>query len=235
MHVNTSHKAAVLVKLGHILRRKCPLVFPLMSYDFSVCLQPFILAELSPTTTRCCSCSFGLQAAYMLLSGTSVNHRVEAEQSQDIISIKYDPVLLKLLFYATYEHASLSFVFRSSGSWSKLHKVSKCSLNISKKNNSKVRRHITLMKQFKSSHYLVLTGYLAVCKMLLFKSNMLLLMFSVIAGQKLKIHSHHWRVNCKPVPTYMDKFIIIQPLPKNKSIHYVWELSHEQQSHPLTA
>ncbi len=47
-----------------------------------LCLSAaFYLAEPSPTTTRCCSCSFGLQAAYMLLSGTSVNHRVEAEQS----------------------------------------------------------------------------------------------------------------------------------------------------------
>ncbi len=48
------------------------------------CLQPFILVKLSPTTTRCCSCSFSLQAADMLLSGTSVNHRIEAEQSKDI-------------------------------------------------------------------------------------------------------------------------------------------------------
>ncbi len=84
MHVNTSHKTTILVKSGHILQRKCPLVFPLMFDDCSVCLQPFILAELSPATTRRCSCSFSLQAAYMLLSGTSVNHRVEAEQSQDI-------------------------------------------------------------------------------------------------------------------------------------------------------
>ncbi len=75
------HKTAVLVKPGHILRKKCPLVFPLMSCDLSVCLQPFMLAELSPTTTHCCSCSFSLQAADMLLSGTSVNYRVEAEQS----------------------------------------------------------------------------------------------------------------------------------------------------------
>ncbi len=28
MQVNISHKTAVLVKLGHILQRKCPLVFP---------------------------------------------------------------------------------------------------------------------------------------------------------------------------------------------------------------
>ncbi len=39
----------------------------------------FYLANLSPTTTPCCSCSYGLQAAYMLLSGTSVNHRVESD------------------------------------------------------------------------------------------------------------------------------------------------------------
>ncbi len=123
MQVNTSHKTAILVKSGHILHRKCPLVFPLMLDDCSVCLQPFVLAELSPATTWCCSCSFGLQEAYMLLSGTSVNHRVQAEQSQDIISIKYDLVLLKLLFHATCEPASLRFIFRSSGSQSKLHSV----------------------------------------------------------------------------------------------------------------
>ncbi len=80
MHVNMSHKTAILVKSGHILQRKCPLVFSLMFDDCSVCLQPFILAELSLATTRCCSCSYSLQEACMLLSGTSVNHRVEAEQ-----------------------------------------------------------------------------------------------------------------------------------------------------------
>ncbi len=123
MHVNMSHKTVILVKLGHILRRKCLLVFPLMFDDCSVCLQPFLLAELSLAITRRCSCSFGLQAAHMLLLGTSVIHRVEAERSKDITSIKYDPVLLKLLFYVTYESASLSAVFRSSGSRSKLHSV----------------------------------------------------------------------------------------------------------------
>ncbi len=80
MHINMLHKTAILVKLGHILQRKYLLVFPPMFDGCSVCLQPFILAELSPAATRCCSCSFSLQAAYMLLSGTSVNHRVEAEQ-----------------------------------------------------------------------------------------------------------------------------------------------------------
>ncbi len=55
------------VKPGYILRRKCPLVFSLMSYVGPVCLQPFVLAALSSTTTRCCSWSFRLQAAYMLL------------------------------------------------------------------------------------------------------------------------------------------------------------------------
>ncbi len=81
MHINTSHKTAILVKSGHILQTKCLLVFPLMFDDCSVCLQPFILAKLSPATTRCCSCSFVLQAACVLLSETSMNHRVEAEQS----------------------------------------------------------------------------------------------------------------------------------------------------------
>ncbi len=80
----------------------------------------FYFSELSPATTWCCSCSFSLQEAYTLLSGTSVNHRIEAEQSYNIISIKYNSVLLKSLFYVMYEHASLNFVFWSSGSQSKL-------------------------------------------------------------------------------------------------------------------
>ncbi len=38
MHVNTLHKTAILVKTGHILQRKCPLVFPLMlTTALSVC------------------------------------------------------------------------------------------------------------------------------------------------------------------------------------------------------
>ncbi len=78
MHINTSHKTAILVEPGHILQRKCPLVFPLMSYKCSVSAA-FYLAKLSSSTTPCCS--FGLLEAYMLDSGTSVNHRVEAEQS----------------------------------------------------------------------------------------------------------------------------------------------------------
>ncbi len=32
---NMLHKTAILVKSGHILWRKCPLVFPLMSYNCS--------------------------------------------------------------------------------------------------------------------------------------------------------------------------------------------------------
>ncbi len=33
MHLNMSHKTAILVKCGCILQRKCPLVFPLMFYN----------------------------------------------------------------------------------------------------------------------------------------------------------------------------------------------------------
>ncbi len=73
--------------------------------------------------TQCCSCSIGLQEAYMLLSRTSMNRRDETEWSKDIISIKNDRVLLKLLFYVKYECASLSFIFWSSGSQSKLRSV----------------------------------------------------------------------------------------------------------------
>ncbi len=72
-----------------------------------LCLSAaFYLAELSSATTRCCSCSFGLQAAYMLLSGTSVNHRVETEQDrtegkpEEIFSIKFELVSPKLVFCA---------------------------------------------------------------------------------------------------------------------------------------
>ncbi len=52
--------------------------------------------------------------ACVLLSGTSVSHRVEAELLKDIILIKYDSFLLKLLFCAP-----LSFISRSSGSRSR--------------------------------------------------------------------------------------------------------------------
>ncbi len=76
IHVNTLHETSILVKLGHISQRKCPLVFPLMSSDCSVCLQPFILAELSPATTWCGTCSFSLQEAYMLLSGTHLLYNI---------------------------------------------------------------------------------------------------------------------------------------------------------------
>ncbi len=123
MHVNTSHKIAVLLKLGHILRRKCfVMVFPSDVLRLLCQSADFHLAELFPTATHCCSCSFCLQAAYMLLSGTSVNHRVEAEQWQDIISIKYEPFYLNCCLMPCMNTSS-SFVFRSSGSKSKLHSV----------------------------------------------------------------------------------------------------------------
>ncbi len=35
MQVDTPHKTAILVKSGHILQRKYPLIFPLMFYDCS--------------------------------------------------------------------------------------------------------------------------------------------------------------------------------------------------------
>ncbi len=68
MHINVAQNSS-FSKIG-----SHPLVFPLMSDN----------------------CSVRLQAASMLLSGTSVNHRV------DIFSIKYDPVLLKLLLCVTH-------------------------------------------------------------------------------------------------------------------------------------
>ncbi len=79
MHVNTLHKTTVLVKPGHILWRKCPLVFPLMSYDCSVCslllsgavLNNDLLLQLQLQSAG------SLHVAFRI----SVNHRVEAEQS----------------------------------------------------------------------------------------------------------------------------------------------------------
>ncbi len=38
MHVNTSHKTAILVKSGHNLQRKCPPVFPLMFLTIALSL-----------------------------------------------------------------------------------------------------------------------------------------------------------------------------------------------------
>ncbi len=97
MHVDVLHKTAVLVKPGPILWSKCPLVFPLMSYNCSVCLPPFIFAEQSLTTAA--------DAASVCRQPTCwfQNHRVETKQLQDvrgkpedIFSVKYDPFLQKL-------------------------------------------------------------------------------------------------------------------------------------------
>ncbi len=81
-----SHKTAVLVKPGHILQRKCPAVFPLMPYDC------FLSAELGQSS---CTTSEG--------------------KLEDIFSVKYDPVLLKVLLCGTYWHALLSFIFEAAG------------------------------------------------------------------------------------------------------------------------
>ncbi len=96
-------------KTGSYFTEKMSSGFPSDVLQLFCLSAAFYLAELSPTTTRCCSCSFNLQAAYTLLSGTSVNHRVEAEQSrtsegkpQDIFAIKYDGILLKLLICEMY-------------------------------------------------------------------------------------------------------------------------------------
>ncbi len=68
MHVNMSHKTAILLKkLSHILQRKCP------------------------------GC------------------RTSEGKPEDTFSIKYEPIILKLLFCATYKHASLSFIFKATG------------------------------------------------------------------------------------------------------------------------
>ncbi len=66
MHINMLHKTAILVKLGHILRKICPLVFPPMSCECCV-FAAFYFATPSPTTTLL---QLQLQlAGSMLLSG----------------------------------------------------------------------------------------------------------------------------------------------------------------------
>ncbi len=74
MHVHTSHKTAILIKPGYILWRKCPLVFPLMSYDCSDSTLWFTKLHVG-----CLQTSKGIP--------------------EDILSVKYDLVLLKMLFY----------------------------------------------------------------------------------------------------------------------------------------
>ncbi len=56
-------QTAILAKPGHILRRKCPLVFPLMSYDCSIYVLPFIWQSCPQKTSRYCSCNFGLRTS----------------------------------------------------------------------------------------------------------------------------------------------------------------------------
>ncbi len=68
-------------KIGSYFMEKMSSGFPSDVLRLLCLSAAFYLAELSLTTTCCCSCSFSLQAVCMLLSGTSVNHRVEAEQS----------------------------------------------------------------------------------------------------------------------------------------------------------
>ncbi len=82
MHINTPNKKAVLVKSSHILWKKNVLWFSLWCPFTALSVCSLLFSKAVATMTRCCS--FSLQAAYMLLSGTSVNHRVEAEQSKDI-------------------------------------------------------------------------------------------------------------------------------------------------------
>ncbi len=79
IHVSTSHKTAILVKPGHILLRKCRLG--------SLWCSTTALSVCSPLFQQSChqhlprlQLQLRLQAAYMLLSGTFVNHRVGAEQ-----------------------------------------------------------------------------------------------------------------------------------------------------------
>ncbi len=81
IHIIMSHKTAILMNRV-IFKDKMSSGFPSDVLPLLCVSAAFYLVELSPAATRCCS--FCLQAAYMLLSGTSVNHRVEAEQSKDI-------------------------------------------------------------------------------------------------------------------------------------------------------
>ncbi len=107
MHVNTSHKTAVLVKPRHILQRKCPLVFPLMSYDCSVCLQPFIqwgchqqLTAAAASVCRQPTCCF--QEPSWITELKQSSRGTSEGKPENIFSVKYDQVLLQLLLCATH-------------------------------------------------------------------------------------------------------------------------------------
>ncbi len=52
------YKTAILVKSGHILQRKCPLVSPLMSYDCSICPKQQPAAAAAASVCRQPTCCF---------------------------------------------------------------------------------------------------------------------------------------------------------------------------------
>ncbi len=68
MHVHTLHKTAILVKPGHILCRKYPLVFPLMSTD---CSASTLWFTEDPKSNVWASCRLKQQLQHRVVAGDS--------------------------------------------------------------------------------------------------------------------------------------------------------------------
>ncbi len=86
-----------LFKPGRILWRKCPLVFPLMSSDCSVCLQPFIswscpqqlpTAAAAVSVCRQPTCCF--QGPLWITELRKGSQRTSEGKPEEILSIKYE-------------------------------------------------------------------------------------------------------------------------------------------------
>ncbi len=109
MHSNTLHKTAILVKLGHILWRKCSLSLWCPSTPLpQLCdSRRFLKATCRLPEDWSCSCS----SSSRYLWGTALlNKRLQTERAVIEQGEPEDPLLLKLLFCA-----SLCFVFEATG------------------------------------------------------------------------------------------------------------------------
>ncbi len=80
--------------------------------------RKFLKATCRLPANRSCSCSSGSLLGTALLNCSC---RTSEGKPEDIFSVKYDPVLLKLLFCVTYKRAKFSFIFWSHWLQLKLH------------------------------------------------------------------------------------------------------------------
>ncbi len=87
---------------------------------YQSCTQQWPAAAAAASVCRQPTCCF--QEPLWITELRQSSRRTSEGKPEDIFSVKYDLVSLKLLFCATNSHA-LSFIFRSSGLRSKLHSV----------------------------------------------------------------------------------------------------------------